>query len=230
MLVGLTLRVDGQDIMEAGNVIAAFTDEQVERLTGLTVARLRYWDRTGFFKPAYGEENRRLTYSRIYSFKDVASLRTISALRVQFDVPLQHLRKVAEKLRYLADDMWTGTTLYVLNRKVVWHEPGTEKPKEIVSNQFVLVGLPLKTVIADTRQAVIDMRARRDDQLGRIERSRYVNHNAWVIAGTRIPTGAIRRFKEAGYSVKQIICEYPDLTERDVEAALTHEEKRGAAA
>lgn len=219
-----------QDAMEASKVIAAFTEEQVERLTGLTVRQLRYWDRTGFFKPEYGEENRRLAYSRVYSFKDVASLRTVSVLRLQFNVPLQHLRKVAEKLRHLSDAVWVGTTLYVLNRKVIFHEPGTEKPKEIVSNQFVLVGIPLKAVISDTQKAIIDMRARRADQLGQVERSRFVNHNAWVVAGTRIPTRAIRRFKEAGYTVEQIIREYPDLTESDVEAALAHEEKPGRAA
>ena len=157
-------------------------------------------------------------------------LRTVGVLRLQFNVPLQHLRKVADRLRHLSDDVWLGTTLYVLNRKVIFHEPGTEKPKEVVSNQFVLVGLPLQAVISETKQAVIDMRARRADQLGQVERSRYVNHNAWVVAGTRIPTGAIRRFKEAGYTVEQIINEYPDLTESDVEAALDHEEKLGRAA
>ncbi len=47
---------------------------------------------------------------------------------------------------------------------------------------------------------------------------------AWVLAGTRIPTGAIRRFAEAGYTVNQILREYPSLTREDVAAALAHEE------
>jgi len=50
-----------------------------------------------------------------------------------------------------------------------------------------------------------------------------------MVAGTRIPTRAIRNFKEAGYTVDQIIAEYPDLTPRDVEAALKHEEANAAA-
>jgi uncharacterized protein (DUF433 family) len=57
-----------------------------------------------------------------------------------------------------------------------------------------------------------------------------VSHNAWVVAGTRIPVAAIRRFKDAGYSVDQIIQEYPDLTPQDVEAALAHQEEPSAAA
>jgi DNA-binding transcriptional MerR regulator len=215
--------------MEATGVVAAFSEEHVERLTGLTVRQLRYWDRTGFFEPTYASENRRVAYSRIYSFRDVVALRTLGALRNQFSVPLQHLRKVAQRLSLLTEALWIGTTLYVLNRKVVFHEPGSDKPREIVSGQYV-IGIPLKAVVADTQRAMETLRARRSDQLGFVERSKYVSHNAWVVAGTRIPTGAIRRFKEAGYSVQQIIQEYPDLTERDIEAALVHEEKLGAAA
>jgi uncharacterized protein (DUF433 family) len=50
-----------------------------------------------------------------------------------------------------------------------------------------------------------------------------------VVAGTRIPTRAIRNFKKAGYTVDQIIAEYPDLTPRDIEAALKYEEASTAA-
>ena len=114
-------------MLDAGNVIAAFSEEQVQRLTGLTASQLRYWDRTGFFVPSQAEENRRVAYSRIYSFKDLVALRVIYVLRNQYRVPLQHLRKVAEKLHHLADDKWLATTLYVLNRKVVFEEPGSDR-------------------------------------------------------------------------------------------------------
>jgi uncharacterized protein (DUF433 family) len=99
----------------------------------------------------------------------------------------------------------------------------------MVSGQYV-IGIPLKKIVSDTRRDVEKLRRRGDEKVGKIERSRYVSHNAWVIAGTRIPTSAIRRFKEAGYTTDQIITEYPDLTERDIEAALAHEENANAAA
>ena len=35
------------------NVIAAFSEEHVSRLTGLSKTQLRYWDQTGFFTPSY---------------------------------------------------------------------------------------------------------------------------------------------------------------------------------
>lgn len=156
------------------------------------------------------------------------ALRTLSVLRNQYSVPLQHLRKVAEKLRHLRDDLWTKTTLFVLNKKVVFQEPGSERRREPVSQQYVM-GIPLERIVSDARKDVEKLQERPEERIGRVERSRFVNRNAWVIAGTRIPTGAIRRFKEAGYSTEQIRREYPGLTPADIAAALAHEEKLTAA-
>lgn len=214
---------------ELRNVVTAFSEEQVGRLTGLTKAQLRYWDDTNFFAPKLADKDRRRAYSRLYSFKDVVALRTLSMLRNQYEVPLQHLRKVAEKLSHLADDLWTKTTLYVLNKKVVFHEPGTGLPREVVSGQYV-IGILLKTIISDLKKDVAKMHRRDPNKIGQVERSRYVNRNHWVVGGTRIPTATIRRFREAGYTMSQIIAEYPDLKVRDIKAALLHEEKESSAA
>ena len=202
-------------------IVAAFTEDQVERLTGVSKRQLRYWDRTGFFKPALGDESRRSVYSRIYSFKDVASLRVLNVLRNQYGVPLQHLRKVRADLAHLSEAKWTATTLFVLNRKVVFVEPGTDQYREIVSRQYV-IGLPLEVVVSDTRRDVERLQRRDDAQIGRIERARYVSHNAWVVAGTRIPVSAIKRLAEDGFSVEQIQQEYPTLTVADIRAAIEH--------
>jgi len=214
--------------MDAESVISAFTDEQVGRLTGLTLAQLRYWDRTLFFVPSYADENRRVAYSRIYSFKDVAALRTISVLRNQHNVPLQHLRKVGQELQQLSDDGWIKTTLYVLGKRVIFHDPNTEQLREVASGQYIVPSIMLERVFSDTKRDVANINQRPPDKIGRVERSRNVSHNAWVVAGTRIPTAAIRRFKEAGYSIEQIVREYPDLTPEDVEAALAHEARDAA--
>jgi len=45
--------------------------------------------------------------------------------------------------------------------------------------------------------------------------------NAPVLAGTRIPTSAIREFAAAGYNTAAILREYPTLTAKDVAAALS---------
>jgi uncharacterized protein (DUF433 family) len=156
------------------------------------------------------------------------ALRTLAMLRLQNNVPLQHLRKVAEKLAHLEADLWTGTTMYVLNRRVVFHEPGTGKPREVVSGQYV-IGIALGNIVRDTKRDVGKMRKRPTEQVGTVTQIRSVSHNAWVVGGTRIPTAAIRRLREDGLSKSQIMAEYPDLKRKDVDAALSHEEARAAA-
>jgi len=216
-------------VSEIGNVIAAFSEASVERLTGLTAAQLRYWDKTGFFAPAYADEERRAPFSRIYSFKDVVGLRTLGLLRRQHNVSLQHLRQVAEKLSHLKDDLWARTTLYVLDQRVIVHEPGSGRLREAVSGQYLL-GIPLKKIVSDTKRDAEKLLRRPDAKIGKVEKSRRVLRNAPVIAGTRVPTAAIRRYKEAGFTVEQIIAEYPDLTPSDVQAALNYEKNSTAAA
>ncbi len=209
-------------------VIAAFTEDHAERLTGVSKRQLRYWDRTGFFRPSFGRENRRDAYSRIYSFKDITSLRVLNVLRNQYNVPLQHLRKVAVDLGHLSDTKWTAITLFVLNRKVVFVEPGTKLYREIVSKQYV-IGIPLHVVVTDTERDIHSLRMRDPATVGQFARTRNISHNALVIAGTRIPVAAIKRFAEDGYSIQQIKREYPILTEADIKAAIRHE-SRGRAA
>ena len=216
-------------IRNQNNVISAFTAEQVEYLTGLSKYQLQYWDRTQFYVPSYAEENRRMPFSRIYSFKDIVSLRTIAVLRKQYNVALQHLRKVVEKLSHLEDKLWTSIELFVLDRKVIFLEPGTKRYREIVSGQYLL-GIPLKMIVEDTKHAISKMKDRLPNQVGKVERSRFVSKNKWVISGTRIHTKSIWNFHEAGYSVNQILLEYPILTKRDIQAALAHEKAERKAA
>ncbi|MBC01602.1 MAG: hypothetical protein CML67_18900 [Rhodobacteraceae bacterium] len=200
-------------------IISAFTEEQVTRLTGISSHRLRYWDRTGFFHPAFAAENRRAAYSRVYSFMDVTALRVISVLINQHSIPLQHLRKVIFELGTMDNSAWARTTLYVLNRKVIFHDPEDGRQREVVSGQY-MIGIPLKTIVSDTRRDVKALSIRSDADLGKIEKHRRISHNSAVIAGTRIPVRSIQQFSEAGYSVEQILQEYPTLTKKDIMAAI----------
>lgn len=200
-------------------VIAAFTEEQVERLTGVSVRQLHHWDRSKFFTPSLSGDDRRQPYSRLYSFRDVACLKVLNALRNEANVSLQHLREVKEKLAHLGDDLWAKTTLYVLNKKVIFDHPETQTREEIVSGQCVLQ-IPLQVVTGDLKTAVDRMRARDESSFGQIESKRGVANSRPVVAGTRIPVSSIKEFAEAGYSVDDIRKEYPTLTPEDIRAAL----------
>ena len=207
--------------LDISNVVAAFSEDQAERITGLGKGRLRYWAKTDFFEPSFVEDDPRLPYSRFYSFKDIVALRTLEVLRVKNNIPLQQLRKVADKLVHLRDELWTTTKLYVVNRRVVFDNPENNKTVDVLSGQYLLV-VRLEKIIEATRSDIEKLRLRSPDSIGEIRKRRSIVRNAWAIAGTRIAVGSIKRLHEDGYSIEQIIREYPDLTRKDVEAALSH--------
>jgi uncharacterized protein (DUF433 family) len=207
--------------MSATDVIAAFSEDQVERLTEISKNRLRYWDRTGFFSPSLAHDDRSKAYSRVYSFRDLICLQVLHALRVNLGVSLAHLRDVKEKLSHLGDDMWAKTTLYVLNKRVVFRNSDTHVPEDVVSGQGVLQ-IPLEIVRSNMQNAVQSLRQRDSSAIGKIERHRSISHNKPVVAGTRIPVKSIKAFAGAGYSIEQIKQEYPILTDEDIVAALNH--------
>lgn len=208
---------------DSNGVVSAFGEDHVEHLTGVTKGQLRYWDRTGFFSPRLADEDRRRPNSRIYSFRDVVCLKILNTIQNEIRVTLPHLREVKEKLAHLGDDMWAKTTLYVLNRRVVFDNPDTSQIEEVVSGQAILQ-IPLQVVERDMHKAVRAFWAREQDTVGQIERKRGVASSQLVIAGTRIPVRAIKAFGEAGYSIKKIREQYPVLTEEDVRVALDHGE------
>jgi len=208
------------------DIISAFTEDQAASLTGLTVHRLRHWDRTGFFIPSLATEDRRVPYSRIYSFRDLLILQVLKGLRIDGHCSLQHLREVRDKLAHLGDDFWYRTTLYVLNRKVVFEDDG--ELIEPVSRQRVLQ-IPLRVIRTGMERSVKELSKRAPDDIGKIGRKRNINHNSAVVAGTRISVASIKRLAEDGYSTEKILAEFPSLTAADVIAALDYEKGNRAA-
>lgn len=205
--------------MEDNNIIGAFSEEQAAELSGVSANQLRRWNEMGFFRPAFGVRQKRVPYGRIYSFRDIVSLRVLYVLRNEERISLRHLKEVSEKLSHLGDARWTATTLFVFGKKVVVSD-GPRRRREIVSGQHVL-DIPLKIVIANTRKAVAEMN-NRERKLGTISRARFIAQNEPVISGTRIPVSAIQDFASAGYSREEIMREYPDLRPADIDAALAY--------
>lgn len=205
----------------ARNVVHVFTEEHVARLTGLSRGQLRAWGRSGFFSPHYAHENRRIAYSRVYSFRDVVGLRTIAVLMKEHGVSLRELRRVAQELVRRGYDDWVGLKLWVVKRQVHFQRPGSSDVEGVWDGQFAM--LPIVDIITDVEERVQQLWRRPDSQHGQIDKHKYVVRNAPIVAGTRIPTAAIRRFHEAGFTVEQILREYPSLTAEDVRAALAYE-------
>lgn len=215
---------------QTDNIISALSADQVSALTGLSKALLFRWDREGFFKPSFAAENRRLPYSRVYSFEDVLALRTLAILRKHHKVPMGELRRVANAFKTETDRPWTARRLYVFRRRVAFDEPQSGRRRNVTDGQFIEDCIELQSVADDIRAKAEAMKRRKPETIGKIERHRFIMANSWVIAGTRIPTSAVRSFAEEGYTTAEIIREYPDLKPADVAAALEHEKKRLKAA
>jgi hypothetical protein len=84
--------------------------------------------------------------------------------------------------------------------------------------------------MTDMRNEAGRLAQRPKESIGQIDRRRFRLHNAWCIAGTRIPVSAIYSFTDAGYKPRQIVEQYPDLTTKDVKAALGMREELTLAA
>jgi uncharacterized protein (DUF433 family) len=207
--------------MDARKIIETFSEETASRLTGVSVRQLRYWDGDGFFSPSLAYDDRRVAYSRLYSFRDIVSLKVLNTLRNDAKVPLQHLRAVKEKLQALGDALWIETTLYVHSKRVAFVNPETEALEEVVSGQGLLQ-IPLQVASNNMRESIKRLNQRSPDEIGKFERKRKVANNQLVIAGTRIPVESVKAFASEGYSVERIKLEYPTLTDEDIRAAINY--------
>lgn len=210
--------------------LLAFTAEHVCRLTGLSARQLRYWDATEFFSPEILDDHHRRAFGRIYSFRDLVGLRAIAVLRNHHRVPLQELRKVGEWLLSHHETPWSSLRFALSGGKVAFAEPGTNMWMEAKGGGQTVIEIALEPIANDMRRASDALNTRRGDQVGQVIRNRYVVHNAWVVAGTRVPTEAIWNFHVAGFDTVAIIREYPRLTEQDVTAAIEFEAGRHKAA
>lgn len=201
--------------MSGGEIIGAFGVEDASRLTGLTVGQLGAWDRSGLLRPSFASENRSSPYSRVYSFRDIVSLRVLASLRLEHHVSVQHLRKVSKQLAHLGEERWTATTLFVLGRRVVFDDPETLARQEVVSGQRVF-DIPLRVAIGSTRDAIREINARQERTIGQVVSDRFVMNNRPVFEGTRIPVGAVTAYLERGISLLDILREFPELRKGDV--------------
>lgn len=199
------------------DVITAFSMKQVQNLTGLSESQLIDWDTSDFFRPSFAYENRRSPYSRIYSFEDVVGLRTLSILRNR--VSMQHLREVAIRLKEHSGKPWSQLTLYTLNGEVHFRRPKSGMIEGVISGQCGAT-IPLESVAEEIREKAEALKRRKPETIGKVAKHRFVMGGASVIAGTRIPVSSVRALADAGYSVGEILAEYPSLTQIDIETVI----------
>lgn len=201
--------------------LATFSAENAAALCGVSLRQLRYWDDEGVFPASY-----RGPQGRFYTFRDILGLRTLGVLRNQYKLSLQYLKDAGEKLREFHDTPWASLTLFLVGKTVVFKDPSTGHEFSTRPTNQRVIPIDLRAIADDVRRKVEEMRTRRRETVGKVEKTRRLQRNEAVVAGTRIPTAAVWDFHKAGYSVAQIIGQYPSLTEDDVRAAIEYERPR----
>ena len=152
-------------------------------------------------------------------------LSTISLLRKH--VPLQTLRLVGGYLRRYHDTPWASLALYVRGREVIFRDPDSpDVYMSAIAKGQKVIPIELQVIARAIGERAQTLKFRRQDQMGKVHRHRYVAHNKPVLAGTRIPTAAVWNLHEAGYSAQRIIAEFPRLGTQDIRAAIQYERKR----
>lgn len=201
------------------NIIGAFSEDQVAKLTGLSRGQLRAWNRRGFIRPEFQcGEGVRKPFTYIYSFKDLLKLRVLNQLRNVFNVPMGELERVEKELAHLGNDKWTSQKLWVQSRRVVFLEPESLRKREIASKQFV-AEIALEVVTSDAREDIQKLNQRNGGKVGVIERRKHVHSSEPVFAGTRIPVSAVADYLRAGWLDADIIAQFPNLESGDLVAA-----------
>lgn len=211
-------------------VTMAFTASQIATLAGISVDRLRYWERTKAFEPERAKRIVSGPYSRIYSFQDLVNIRVMARLRIEHNIDLAQLRRISRYLGKYQDSPWSSLAVRVNGKKLEFRDPATAKwisadpfGQSLLAIEFAEVS---SSAEYDARKSM-----RRNPELhGKLSRHRNVMSNELVFAGTRIPVAAVVRLLNHNYSVDEVLRSYPTLTEKDVLIARKHEHASSHAA
>jgi DNA-binding transcriptional MerR regulator len=93
--------------------VDGFTAQQASKLTGCTAHQLRYWDRVKLVVPSLQSTGGRPGKRRLYSFRDLVSLRVVRSL-LDNGMSVQRVRRAWDYLRRSAD-----MDLHLANVKLV---------------------------------------------------------------------------------------------------------------
>ena len=197
------------------DIVRAFTADRARALTGLSKRQIQYWDEQDFIRPSLTSRLGR-GRRRLYSFLDLVALKT--AAEIRSSVSLQLIRKVDAYLRGLDyEHPMAQIAFEVIGEELYFEEKGTVRRARRPEQTVIRVTVPFARLVSDLEKNIAKLDKR---PLGKLERRRRTLGGKLLIAGTRIPVGVIQRMREGGASEAVILQQFPDLTHRDVKAAL----------
>ena len=207
--------------------ISAYNVAQAAVLTGLTKRELAYWDSAGFFKPYHSFANAGSPMAKIYTFHDIVGLRVIYILKHSLALPLKEQKEAALKLSQIDNFISSDMEILVSNHALSAMGSGMNQSAGDSSGEKAIV--TIAKIAEEMRREIARLRHRDNSEFGKINRNRAVMNNQPVFAGTRIRINIVQSFSEAGYSMDQILREYPTLTVADIAMAIAMMDSKVAA-
>ncbi len=206
----------------------AYTSEQAMRVTGVSVAALRRWDAESILLPEFDLVGSRGERHTLYSFQDLLAMQALAWLQ---SVPGSLLVPTTDIGKILKTQVQMHEEYLGLQRAgdvlVLAGPAGNIDMLALVGDVIIPDDMQHFDILArDTERRSAALNNRSPDQIGRIEPLAGERGRRPVLAGTRIPTIAIWEFHEAGFSVPEILEQYPRLATVDVESAITYEADR----
>lgn len=209
-------------IREAGHdkPIVGLDMAHAARVVGVSKSTLQYWEDTGAYAASSVDPVAHRAQRRLYSFRDLVRLKAIARCRRELDISLEDIRQAGVCLRRFNDVPWSSLKFGRLNNRLVFWDPVDQRWSDATNGSPTLFDFAtLPNEVADDLAEVL----RRDPATeGQISQHRQVKGNQPTIRGTRIPVATIVRYHDAGYSVDEIIAEYPDLTPADIAVAIAY--------
>lgn len=204
---------------------AYFSVDQTAELTELSAGLLRRWDNDRIFQAAQSDSNRKRPMSRLYSFRDVVTLRTLAQAR-EFGVSGHELRKIARFVEEHPETSWDDTQIYVLGHKVYFSYTDVQRERHLLASKPLgqqamseILTIDIGKIQSDAEQRLQQLIERAPEQIGTTEHNRFVVGGAEVFAGTRVPVGSITDLLRDGWTFAEVLANFPRLTEADVELA-----------
>jgi DNA-binding transcriptional MerR regulator/uncharacterized protein (DUF433 family) len=197
--------------------LLAVPDRRAAGLAGVSMAQLRYWERTGLVVPSIRRQLSERNTVRLYRFQDLLELLVAAELRHRPGISLQHIRRL---VGFLHDEGFRaplrelkfathGSDIYVQYPDGTW--AGDPHLGQLVFHQVISL---------DLLSARIEALSDRDPAAaGKVVRRRGVHGSGPIFAGTRILVATVQRYLSEGFGPADIIAEYPSLTPEDIETA-----------
>jgi uncharacterized protein (DUF433 family) len=198
--------------------LVALPEDRAAQIAGVSKRQLGYWARTALVAPSLDRQLVARNPVRLYSFQDMVELLVVAELRSR-GKSLQQIRRLLERLRRRGYKKPLREIKFATGDKpdeIYFQHPDGSWEGDIRPDQVVIAEV---LNLEHIRQRVERAVHRDPKEAGKVDRRRGRMGAKPVFAGTRVPVATVVSYLRHGYSTRQILTAFPNLTEADVETA-----------